>query len=69
MSEFSNEMQPPRRDDTGREAQQPPPAADQQGMPAGSYQQGLPPGTGWVPALPAGPAVRVPATVWRSTNG
>jgi uncharacterized membrane protein len=46
MSEFSNEMQPPRRDDTGREAQQPPPAADQQGMPTGSYQHGLPPGQG-----------------------
>ena len=46
MSEFSNEMQPPRRDDTGREAQQPPPAADQQGMPTGPYQQGLPPGQG-----------------------
>jgi uncharacterized membrane protein len=49
MSEFSNEMQTPPGDDTGREAQQPPPAgstADQQGMPTGAYQQGLPPGQG-----------------------
>ncbi len=49
MSEFSNEMQPPHGDDTGREAQQPPPSgstADQQGMPTGAYQQGLPPEQG-----------------------
>jgi uncharacterized membrane protein len=49
MSEFSNEMQNPYRDDKGREAQQPPPTgstADQQGMPEGAYQQGPPPGQG-----------------------
>jgi uncharacterized membrane protein len=49
MSEFSNEMQTPHGDDTGREAQQQPsagPTADQQGMPTGAYQQGVPPGQG-----------------------
>jgi uncharacterized membrane protein len=49
MNEFSNEMQTPRGDDKGREAQPPPPAgstADQQGMPTGAYQQGPPPGQG-----------------------
>jgi uncharacterized membrane protein len=49
MSEFSNEMQTPHGDDTGREAQQQPPTgptADQQGMPTGAYQQGLPPEQG-----------------------
>jgi hypothetical protein len=49
MNEFSNEMQTPHGDDKGREAQQPPLAgstADKQGVPAGAYQQGLPPGQG-----------------------
>jgi uncharacterized membrane protein len=49
MNESSNEMQTPYGDDQGRETQQPPPAgttADQQGMPTGAYQQGLPPGQG-----------------------
>jgi uncharacterized membrane protein len=50
MSEFSNEMQTPHGDDTGREAQQQPPTgptADQQGLPPeqGGYQQYTPPGS------------------------
>jgi uncharacterized membrane protein len=46
MNELSNKMQPPQRDEIGQETQQPASgsAADQQGMPAGTYQQYTPPG-------------------------
>ena len=45
MNELSNNMQPPQGDEIGQEAQQPPAGftQDQQGMQAGTYQQGLPP--------------------------
>jgi uncharacterized membrane protein len=46
MNEMSNKMQTPYEDDIGQEAPQQPPggsAVDQQEMPAGTYQQGLPP--------------------------
>ena len=46
MNELSNKMQTPQGDEPGQEAQQQQPigsTADQQGMPAGTYQQGLPP--------------------------
>jgi uncharacterized membrane protein len=45
MNEMSNKMQPPQGDEIGQETQQPPtgPTADQQGMQAGTYQQGLSP--------------------------
>src|SRR5215472_15274355 len=46
MNELSNKIQTPYGDDTGQEAQQQPPAGsvvDQQEIPEGTYQQGLPP--------------------------
>jgi uncharacterized membrane protein len=48
MNELSNKMQTPRGDGRGQEAQQPASGftADQQGIPAGTYQQGLPPTQG-----------------------
>jgi uncharacterized membrane protein len=49
MNESSNMMQPPSGDDKGQEAQQQPPTgstADQQWVPEGAYQQGLPPSQG-----------------------
>ena len=48
MNEMSNKIQTPQGDEIGQEAQQQPTrsTADQQGMPAGTYQQGLPPGQG-----------------------
>jgi uncharacterized membrane protein len=48
MNELSNKMQTPQGDEVGQEAQQPPigSTVDQQGMPAGTYQQGLPPAQG-----------------------
>jgi hypothetical protein len=48
MSELSNKMQTPDGDDREHEAQQPSTGSawDQQDMPAGNYQQGLPPEQG-----------------------
>ena len=48
MNELSNEMQNPDGDDTRQEVQRPPTGshADQQGIPADAYQQGLPPEQG-----------------------
>jgi len=45
MNEMSNRVQAPYGVDAGQEQQQPPagPTADQQGMPVGANQQGLPP--------------------------
>ncbi|HYX51712.1 MAG TPA: hypothetical protein VE843_18330, partial [Ktedonobacteraceae bacterium] len=51
MNELSNKMQTPPADDIGQEVQQPQvgPAANQQGTPEGTYQQGLPPVQGGYP--------------------
>ena len=57
MNELSNKMQTQQGEEIGQEAQQPPvePTADQQEMPAGTYQQGLPPVQGgYQPYTPPG---------------
>jgi len=57
MNELSNKMQTQQGEEIGQEAQQPlvEPTADQQEMPAGTYQQGLPPVQGgYQPYTPPG---------------
>ena len=57
MNKLSNKMQTQQGEEIGQEAQQPlaEPTADQQEMPAGTYQQGLPPVQGgYQPYTPPG---------------